>query len=217
MLVNGVLQVDMAWDFVANNVVRIIHTCKNVSGTLMSAAKLRRIAQVEPDLFWAGSMVCTVDGPPLIAPVDSATPYRFAPGVTESSNPANGPFNGATTGGVFSGGNFGGGMEIALGALAVNQSAVAEILYAITAVGQTQAQLRSQLTALGVVYMLSWVPGNDDTTEFALPLAAAMGFVPSVQPAPPAGEPAIVWSSHWMRQKRQRWKNKERGRLGVVE
>jgi hypothetical protein len=203
-----VLRIDQNFSFLANNpnVLKIATTLTNVTpGTPLQQdlpLQFRRVVNWSFSAPDEANTVVTVD--PRTGAVRDVTPFSFVPlDGTESPNPATGPFLASTAGGTFGaplGGDFGAGIDLDLGvvtALPDPNSPVDTTMktfnfyYAIGQPGETEAQLRAQLNALGVNYLITGQNGTrvvDGSFAGLGPLSAAIG----VEVPAPIPEPAAV-------------------------
>jgi hypothetical protein len=213
-LVNGagvrVVQIDQAFSFRADNVLKIATTLTNLTDTTRPGGNaldlpllFRRVTNFtfsNPDNV---NDIVTVD--PLAGFVTDATPRSFGPpNITESPNPLTGPFVFSTSGGTFGepdGDELGAGMNLDLGvALAVDDPSTPEdervksfnYYYAVNRPGQTEEELRAQLALLGINYVISGRDGNRDAGLYdpLRPLGAAVGT--EFEPVPEPGTVALL-------------------------
>jgi hypothetical protein len=201
-----VLQIDQNFSFLPgnNNVLKDTITLTNITAAAGIPQDLpvqfRRVTEWSMSNPNNANTIDTVD--PIRAFVTGATPRSFGPNsVTESPNPATGQFVfNAPGGGVFGapqGGDFGAGINLDLGTLLAfdnpltpqdERVASFNYFYAVGQTDETDAQLRAQLNALGINYLITGRNGTRDAGFFdgLGPLSAAVGVQISVVIPEPA-------------------------------
>jgi hypothetical protein len=169
----AMLRITQEYDFPDPNVLRICTTVENVSDDIQDVRFSRNVDwDIFPTLF---AEIITVD--PLVGPVIDSSFFGF-----ENPDPLV-PFTApaGAGGGTFGPGDLGGGMLVDLGLLAPGESVDFNVFQAISDFGQTEADLRAQLTALGAFFQIS---GRDSATPDGENFAA-MGIGPKqVVPEP---------------------------------
>lgn len=203
-----VLRIDQEFSFAADNVLRVRATFTNVTAANGIAQDLaveyRRVTAVTFSTAQNDNQIVTVD--PVRFPVTAASVAAFNPfsadgTPTERINPGAGPFRYANFGGVNGapdGADLGMGLDFDLGVLGAtdNTSRTFNVFYAVNGPGQSEAELRAELNALGINYIVSARNGTMNPGDFLndLPLAAAIGI--QVDVAAPAAaavpEPATA-------------------------
>lgn len=171
----NLIQLDYAISFAAVNVLKSAITITNVSGSTQNPVKYRRLTEFKiTDAFSSPDNIVTIDSNPTSL-ISAASPYVYGPGagVFQPISPLT-AMNATTTGGTTPFGDLGSCMDINIGSMANNAATTFNIYHAISTIGQTEAQLRSQLTALGASFIIS-DNGPPDAIP-AVPVAAAVAF-----------------------------------------
>lgn len=165
------LQVDQAFSFVANNAMAIDVKLTNVSGAA-GAVSYRRIGDwdIAPTQFRE-----TISANARSGNVTDSTYQGF-----QDANPLTALGSKFPAGGgTFGPNGLGAGLDLDFGTLANGGSANFRLLYAIRTPGQTEAQLRAQLAALGAFSIIS---GRDSSTPGGVNFFA-LGVVATPEPA----------------------------------
>src|SRR5262245_16854892 len=163
---SNILQIDQAFSFAADNVLKIATTITNVSGANQAVLYTRHVDwDVSPTVF---SEIITID--PFSSPVVAATFDGF-----QDPNPLV-PFGGSSGpgGGTFGPGDLGGGFRLDLGILASGASTSFNVFHALSHFGQSHTGLNSQLLGLGATFVITG--HNSGTTELN---SAAVAFGPA--------------------------------------
>ena len=168
----SILRIDQAYSFAAANVLKICTTVTNVSGSAQAVLFAHNVDwDVAPTPF---SEIIKVD--PLSGNVIRSSFYGFEnpdPTVLFGSNA--GP-----AGGTFGPGDLGGGLVLDLGTLAAGASSSFVIFHALNDIGQDEAGLRAQLTALGASFLITGIDSAGGSN------VAALGVGPKVAVPEPA-------------------------------
>lgn len=161
------MRVDHSFSFVASNAMAIDVKMTNVSGA-SGTALYRRIG--DWDLGTSGSPFFeTITANALSGPVVNGTFQGF-----QNPDPLAGLGSLFPAGGGTSGpGDLGGGVTLDFGTLANGASTDFRLIYAIGTPGQTEAQLRAQLAALGAFYIITGI-GPATGNVFGLGVVAAI-------------------------------------------
>ncbi len=210
---SNMLQVDYVLSFSADNVLKSVVTITNVSGVTQSPVKYRRVVEFKiTDTGSAPDNIVTVDTNPVGA-ITAASPYCFGPGggVFQPISPLvalNATTTGGTTGTPSAPQDLGAAFDILIGSMASAASVSFNIFHAISTIGQTEAQLRAQMTAFGATFIVSSQNGN--SPGVSPPLAVAVGYGAGSVPPPVSG--AAIEPSWIMRKKRAMWKEQAKRR-----
>ncbi|MBX9582211.1 MAG: PEP-CTERM sorting domain-containing protein [Gemmataceae bacterium] len=171
----SLLRITQDYRFAADNVLQICTTVTNVSPDAQAVLFSRN---VDMDLGSVsapnGQFYETITADGVVPPVIEASFYGFE---NPDPLPAFSVFPAPATGGTFGPSDLGGGMRLDLGILAPGESSEFAVFHGIGDFGQTEADLRAQMAALGVFYQISGIGPETGNVE-------SMGLGPCAIPEP---------------------------------
>ena len=181
---SNILQIDHAFSFLADNILKVAVNITNVSGAAQTVT-YRRIVEFGAGIVTAlehNDSLGVVDPNPT-GMIVAASAYCYGPilggGQYQTGNPSV-PLNGLSTGGTYGTGtesqDVGAAFDVSLGSIAPNASQAFTLLYGITPLGQDVTALRIQLAGLGASFIIS-AQNADGNVVPGPPLAAALALI----------------------------------------
>lgn len=166
------LRISQAFDFAAENILRIAVTVTNISGASQAVLFAR---EVDHDINPAFSTTTVATGP--TGPILDASFSGF-----ESADPLVAYSSSVGAGGTFGVADLGNGMKIDLGTLANGESSSFYIYHGLSTLAQdgptSDTLLRAQLAGLGASYILTSIEDDGTPGYPAKAAALAYGVIP---------------------------------------